>query len=147
MNIFFRIFTITLLRPQGPFIKKNNFWKKNFKTIEIQQIRILLRYQNFPFKGIDFIFGNMGRGNNYWILDCKIFPINFCLKMRKDRYSETKMKSFTIPQKNKQLKETKTCISNSYLIRQSFQGYRCKSGIDIFAWRVIWNYAYSLFKI
>ena len=28
---------------------------------------------------------------------------------------------------NKQFKETKTLIYNSYLIRQSFQGYRCKS--------------------
>ena len=32
------------------------------------------------------------------------------------------------------------------LIRQSFQGYRCESGIAIFIWRVIWNYAYSPFK-
>ena len=30
---------------------------------------------------------------------------------------------------NKHLNGTKTLISNSYLIRQSFQGYRCKSGI------------------
>ena len=27
-------------------------------------------------------------------------------------------------------------LSNSYLIRQSFLKYRCKSGIVIFAWRV-----------
>ena len=32
---------------------------------------------------------------------------------------------------NKQFKETNTLISNSYLIRQSFQGYRCESGIVI----------------
>ena len=38
-------------------------------------------------------------------------------------------------------------ISNLYLIRQSFQGFRCKSGIAIFAWRVTWNYAYSLLKM
>ena len=35
-------------------------------------------------------------------------------------------------------------ISNSYLIRQNLQGYRCKSGIAIFEWRVTWNYAYSV---
>ena len=33
-------------------------------------------------------------------------------------------------------KETKTRISNSYLIRQSFSGYRCESGTVIFAWSV-----------
>ena len=32
------------------------------------------------------------------------------------------------------------------LIRLRFQGYRVKSGIGIFAWRVTWNYAYSPFK-
>ena len=32
---------------------------------------------------------------------------------------------------NKQFNETKTLIYNSYLIRQSFKGYRCKSGIVI----------------
>ena len=26
------------------------------------------------------------------------------------------------------------------------QGYRCKSGIAIFAWRIPWNYAYSFYK-
>ena len=40
--------------------------------------------------------------------------------------------------------ETKTLISNFNLIGQSFQGFR--SGISIFAWIVIWNYAYSLFN-
>ena len=34
------------------------------------------------------------------------------------------------------LKKQLTLISNSYLIRHSFQWYRCKSGIAIFAWRV-----------
>ena len=34
---------------------------------------------------------------------------------------------------NKQLKETKTWISKTYLIRQRFQGYRCKSGFAFFA--------------
>ena len=33
------------------------------------------------------------------------------------------------------------------MIKQSFQGYRFKSGIVIFAWRVSWNYAYSPFNI
>ena len=37
---------------------------------------------------------------------------------------------------NKQFKETKTWISKSYLIRQSFKGYRWKSGIAIFAWMI-----------
>ena len=45
------------------------------------------------------------------------------------------------PQK-KHFKETKTLISNSYLIRQIFSWYRCKSGIEIFAWRVTWKYIY-----
>ena len=49
--------------------------------------------------------------------------------------------------KNKQFEETKTWISISYLIRKSFQGYHCKSGIAIFAWRVTWNYAYSPFYV
>ena len=31
-------------------------------------------------------------------------------------------------------------------IRLRFQGYRCESGIAIFAWRVIWDYAYSPFN-
>ena len=31
------------------------------------------------------------------------------------------------------IKDTKTLLSNSYLTRQSFQGYRCKSDIVIFA--------------
>ena len=47
---------------------------------------------------------------------------------------------------NKQFKETKTLISDSYLIRHSFQGYRCKSDTSIFAWRVTLHYAYSPFK-
>ena len=34
-------------------------------------------------------------------------------------------------------------ITNSYLIRQNFQGYRCESDIAIFTW----NYVYSPFKI
>ena len=46
---------------------------------------------------------------------------------------------------NKQYLETKTWISNSYLIRQSFQGYCLKSDIAIFACRVTLNYAYSPF--
>ena len=45
------------------------------------------------------------------------------------------------PQK-KHFNETKTLISNSYLIRQIFSWYRCKSGIEIFAWRVTWKYIY-----
>ena len=48
---------------------------------------------------------------------------------------------------NKQFKQKKTWISNSCLIRQSFQGYRCKSCIIIFARRIFWNYANSPFKL
>ena len=33
----------------------------------------------------------------------------------------------------------KNTISGRFLIRWRVQGYRCKSGIDDFAWRVIWN--------
>ena len=38
-----------------------------------------------------------------------------------------------IKKENKEFKETKSLISNASLIRQSFQGYGCKSGIVIFA--------------
>ena len=48
---------------------------------------------------------------------------------------------------NKQLKETKSLISHFYLIRQSFQGHQCKSGIGKFAWRFTWNQAQSPFKL
>jgi len=48
---------------------------------------------------------------------------------------------------NKQFKGTKTLISNTYLIRQSFQGNRRKMGIAIFALRVTWKYAHSPFKV
>ena len=37
-------------------------------------------------------------------------------------------------------------ISNLYLIRQSFKGYRCESDKVIFAWRVTLIFAYSPFK-
>ena len=47
---------------------------------------------------------------------------------------------------NKQFKETKTWISNFYLIRKSLEGDCCESGNAIFAWRVTFNYAYSPFK-
>ena len=47
---------------------------------------------------------------------------------------------------NDDFKETKTLISNSHLIWQRFQGYRGKSDIAIFAWRVSWIYAYSFLK-
>ena len=47
---------------------------------------------------------------------------------------------------NDHFKETKTLISNSHLIRQRLQGYRGKSDIAIFAWRVTWIYAYSFLK-
>ena len=48
--------------------------------------------------------------------------------------------------KNKQFKETKTLLSDLYFIRKSFSGYRWKSGIVIFTWRVNWNNAYSPFN-
>ena len=37
-------------------------------------------------------------------------------------------------------------LSFLQLIRQSFQGNRCESGIIIFLWRVTWIYAYSPFN-
>ena len=36
--------------------------------------------------------------------------------------------------------------SFSSINSQRFKGYRCKSGIALFAWRVTLNYAYSPFK-
>ena len=47
---------------------------------------------------------------------------------------------------NKHLKETKTWISNSYFIRQSFWGCRCKSTLTIFAYKVTWNYTFIFFN-
>ena len=49
--------------------------------------------------------------------------------------------------KNNQFSKLKKI--NTYfiqLIRQSFQGYLCESGIAIYAWKVSLNYAYSPFK-
>ena len=48
---------------------------------------------------------------------------------------------------NKHLKKTKTWISNSYFIRQSFWGFRCKSTLTIFAYKVTWNYTFIFFKL
>ena len=45
--------------------------------------------------------------------------------------------------KNKRFKGILILISNSYLNIQSVQGYRCKSGTVIFAWRVTGNDAHS----
>ena len=47
---------------------------------------------------------------------------------------------------NKKFWETKTWIFNLFWIGQNVQGYLCKSGMAIFAWRVTWNYPDSLFK-
>ena len=43
-------------------------------------------------------------------------------------------------------RETANEYKQKYLIRQSFQEFRCKSDIAIFAWRFTWNYAYNPFK-
>ena len=40
----------------------------------------------------------------------------------------------------KYFSESLTLIHNSYLIRQRFPGYCCRSVIARFAWRVTWNY-------
>jgi len=40
----------------------------------------------------------------------------------------------------------KTNKSSTLLIRERFQGYWCKFGIAIYAWRVTWNYVYRPFK-
>ena len=44
---------------------------------------------------------------------------------------------------NENKQQQVTLIYNSYLIRQSFWGFGCKSNISISAWRVTWNYAYN----
>ena len=50
--------------------------------------------------------------------------------------------------KNYQISKWLTLIYNSYLIRESFSGFRCESsGIAFFAWRITWNYAYSPFSV
>ena len=38
----------------------------------------------------------------------------------------------------------KTTVSSIFFIRIRLQGNSCKSDIDIFVWRVTWNYAYSV---
>ena len=40
----------------------------------------------------------------------------------------------------------KTTVSSTFFTRLRFQGYRNKSGVAIFAWRVTLNYAYSPFN-
>ena len=59
--------------------------------------------------------------------------------MRKSLWIET-------TNENKKFLHLWKLVSNYYLIKQSFQGYRCVSGIVIFAWSVTENYTYSHFK-
>ena len=47
---------------------------------------------------------------------------------------------------NENKQQQLTLMYNSYLIRQSFWGFGCKSNISISAWRVTWNYAYNPFN-
>ena len=77
-----------------------------------------------------------------WPKIWKIPPV-FCIRSCK----QALRKLLSQRNENKQFKQKKTLISNSCLIRQSFQGYRCKSCIMIFARRIFWNYAYSPFKL
>ena len=62
-----------------------------------------------------------------------VFLINyFCeFLLLMNKKSSSNFNRETIKE-NEQLKETKTLISNSYLIRQSFQVYCCKSDIANF---------------
>ena len=48
--------------------------------------------------------------------------------------------TFVEKPKNNQFPKLQTMISNSFFNVQCFQGYRCESGIAIFAWKVTWNY-------
>ena len=43
-------------------------------------------------------------------------------------------------------RQKESTVYFTILINLRFQGYRCKSGIAIFKWRVTWNYAYSSLK-
>ena len=52
--------------------------------------------------------------------------------------------SFTVPLNI--FEPRNSTISPTLLIRHNFKGYRCVSGIAIFAGRVIWNYTYSPFR-
>ena len=63
----------------------------------------------------------------FWLKQCLLLWVSSLLPINK------KFASGEIANENKELKETKTLIYNSYLIRQSFQGYRCKSGIVRFS--------------
>ena len=61
---------------------------------------------------------------------------NFCLYEAMEKLSE--LNTFWVK---------KTTVFFTFLIRLKFQGYRCKSNIDIFVLSVTWNYAYSPFYI
>ena len=58
---------------------------------------------------------------------------------------DSTFQSYEPANENNLFKETKRCRYKSYLIIKSFQWYRCKSDIAIFAWRV--TYAHIPFKI
>ena len=65
----------------------------------------------------------------------KVFiSVSFSLLLAQVTFAEK------LQMKIKSLKFKKNIIHNSYLIRQSFEGYRCKSDIAIFPWRVTWNW-------
>ena len=63
------------------------------------------------------------------------FSVSFSIATYKKNCAQVTFTENTQMRK-KQFKETKPLIYISYLIRQQFQGYRCKSGIAIFAWSV-----------
>ena len=76
----------------------------------------------------------------FWLEKCLFLKVSSLLLIDKKFASQFRRETAI---ENEQFKETKTWISNSYLIRQSFKGYCCKTGIAIFARRVSWNCAYS----
>ena len=76
----------------------------------------------------------------FWLEKCLFLKVSSLLLIDKKFASQFRRETAI---ENEQFKETKTWISNSYLIRQSFYGYSCKTGIAIFARRVSWNCAYS----
>ena len=79
----------------------------------------------------------------WWVFKIFIFICFFSAKVtceflanKKQRRNYNKFKHFS----------RKTTVFSTFLIRLSFQGYLCKSGIAIFALRFTWNYAYSPFE-
>ena len=76
------------------------------------------------------------------------FSLSFAVPLRKCLVHFLFIRTNRETYRNKHLSfQKKDGITHICFIRLRFQGYHCKLGIVIPAWRVTWNYAYSPFKI